>query len=112
MISLSIFFIKETERCRELTNHVRAVIFVVRLADVALKAGADLSSHAHPIANLHSRNLVADTNGLANDLVAYDQWQGSISPSSGDGVDVRSADTAGIDLDVNIAIFKGLCLIL
>lgn len=53
-----------------LTNLMRAVILVVRLANVALEAGSDLSAYANAITDFASRNFVTNTNCLANDLMS------------------------------------------
>ena len=111
-MSLSSCSSQDVQLKRQHTNHVGAIILIVRLADFTLKAGSDLSTYAHAIADFDSRNLVANTNGLANDLVADAKWQRSISPTSSDGVDIRTANTAGINLDVNVTLFEGLCLVL
>lgn len=53
-----------------LTNLVRAVVLVVRLANVALEAGLDLSAYTDTITNFASRNLVTNPDCLANDLMS------------------------------------------
>jgi hypothetical protein len=42
--------------------------------------------------------------------MADTDWQWCFAPSSSDGMDVTSTDTAGIDSNVNVTIFKGFQL--
>lgn len=56
------------------TNHVRAVVFVVRFTHFALQTRFDLSANTDAISDLHSRDLVADFDGFANDLMTNANW--------------------------------------
>ena len=88
---------------------MRAVILVVRLAVVALKAGSDLRANANTITDFAGRDFVANANCLANDLMSYTDWHRRISPASIDCVYVGTADTASIDFDVNVTVLEWLC---
>lgn len=85
---------------------MRAVVLIVRLANIALEAGSDLSTHAHTITHFASRHLITNPNCLTNDLVAYANWQRSLAPASIDSVYVGATDTASINLDVNVTILE------
>jgi hypothetical protein len=86
---------------------VGAVVLLVGLAVVASQVGADLRTNTNTVTDLHLGDLGADLDDLANDLVAYAEGQRDVlSPSSGDGVDVGSADTAGINGYVDIVVLK------
>ena len=92
------------------TNFLGAIIFLVRLADLASEASLDLSSYANSIANFDGGDLVTNLDCLANDFVADTDWQRSFTPTAIDRVDVTSTDTACLDLDVDVTILEGLGL--
>ena len=79
-----------------LTNLMRAVILVVRLADLTIETSPDLGSNAYSVANFDCRHLVADFDCFANDLVADAEGEVSLAPASGDGVYIGATDTASI----------------
>jgi hypothetical protein len=86
---------------------VGAVVLLVGLAVVASQVGANLRANTNTVADLHLGDLGANLDNLANDLVSYAEGQRDIlSPSSSDGVDVGSADTAGINGNVDIIILE------
>jgi hypothetical protein len=86
---------------------VGAVVLHVVLAVVACEIGTDLSSNTNAVSNLDLGDLAANLDGLADDLVSNAERKGNIfSPSSGYGVDIRGADTASINGDVNIIILE------
>ena len=86
---------------------IRAVILLVGLALVAGKIGANLGTRTNAVADLVLGDLGSDLDDAANDLVSYAQGKGNVvSPSTGDGVDVRGADTASINGDVDIVVLK------
>ena len=77
-----------------LTDLVRAIVLIVRLANLALKASPDLSSDTYPITNLDCRHLVSNLDGFANDLVTDAKRQISCTPAACDCVYIRTTDTA------------------
>jgi DNA-binding MarR family transcriptional regulator len=86
---------------------VGAVVFLVVLALVASKIGTDLSTNTSAVSNLDAGDLVADLDDLANNLVSYTERQRELlAPSSSDGVDIRCADTAGVNSNVDIVLFE------
>ena len=86
---------------------VGAVVLLVGLAVVAGKIGANLSTGSHTVANLVLGDLASDLDDAANDLVSYAERERNVlAPSTGDGVDVRGADTASINGDVDIVVLK------
>jgi hypothetical protein len=88
-------------------NRVGAVVLLVRFAVVAREVSTDLSTNASAIANLYVLNLGADSDDLADDLVAYTERKRDVlAPAAGNSVDVGGADTAGIDGDINIVLFE------
>lgn len=89
---------------------MRAVVLVGALADVALEAGPHLGTDTDAIALLDLRHVLADLDGLADNLVADAQRTLELAPAARDGVHVRPADAAALDLDVDIVIAKGLGL--
>ena len=93
-----------------LTNLVRAVVLVVRLADFALEASLDLSSDPNAVSDLAGGHPFADLQDFADDLMADADGQWAFAPATGDGVDVGSADTASLDLDIDITVLEWLWL--
>ena len=91
-----------------LTNHVRAIILIVRFAELALQTGTDLSANTNTVSNLDSRHLVADFNGLANNFMTDADWKWAITPASSDGMDIGAANSAALNLDVDVTIFEFL----
>jgi hypothetical protein len=86
---------------------VGAVVFLVVLALVASKIGTNLSTDSGAVSDLDSGDLVTNLDDLANNLVSYAERQRKfLSPSSSDGVDIGSANTASIDGNVNIVLLK------
>ena len=52
-------------------------------------------------------DLASDLDDAANDLVSYAERERNVlAPSTGGGVDVRGADTASINGDVDIVVLK------
>ena len=58
------------------------------------------------VADLAVSDLATDLDDLANDLVANAKGEGSITPTSSDGVEVGSANTASLDGNVDIVLFE------
>lgn len=86
---------------------VWAVVLLVRLAVVAGKIGTNLSTNTSAVTNLNLGDLGADLDNLADDLVSYAERQRNVfSPSTSDGVDVGSADTASINGNVDIVFLE------
>ena len=83
---------------------MRAVVLIVILANLALQASPDLSTHANAVADLDSLNLGADFDGVADDLVANTDGKWCLAPASVDGVHIATADAAAFDLDVDIVV--------
>jgi len=76
------------------------------LAVLALETGPDLSTHTSSITFLQCSDLRPNLDDLTNDFVTDTDWCGSITPPSSDGVNIRTADTAALDLDVDIVVAK------
>ena len=91
---------------RQHTNHVRTVIFVIRSAELALQAGADLSANTNTVSNLDGCDLVANFDCLANDFMTDADWEGTVAPTAIDGMDIRAANAAAFNLNVDITVFK------
>ena len=89
---------------------MRAVVLVIALAILAFQARRNLSANTNTVANLDGRHLVTNFDGFPNDLVSDTKGQWGFSPATGDAVDVGTANTAGVDLDVDITVTERLCL--
>jgi hypothetical protein len=86
---------------------VGAVVLLVGFAVVAREIGTDLGTNTGAVADLDILNSRADLDDLANDLVAYAERERDIlAPAASDGVDVGSADTAGVNGNVNIVLLE------
>lgn len=86
---------------------VGAVVLLVGLAVVAGKIGANLSTRSHTVADLVLGDLTSDLDDAANDLVSYaERKRNVLAPSTSDGVDVRGADTASINSDIDIVVLE------
>ena len=85
---------------------MRTVVLIIRLAKLALQAGADLGSHSNAVSNLDRGHFVADFDGLANDFMTDTDWERAVTPAAGDCVDIGAADPAAFDLDVDVAVFE------
>lgn len=84
-----------------------AVGLVVILALTAVKARVDLSTSTDTVTDLGERHLVTDAEDLADDLVADGQRVRALTPVTADGMTVAGADTAALDLDINVMVAKG-----
>ena len=56
------------------TNHMRTVIFVVGLANLALKTSLNLSADTDTVTDLAGGYLVASLDHLANNLMTNTNW--------------------------------------
>ena len=54
-----------------LTNHARAVVFIVRLAVLALHARLNLCSNTNTVTNLAGCDSLSNCDDFPNDLVSY-----------------------------------------
>ena len=87
---------------------MRAVVLVVSLAELALQAGPDLRSNTNTVSDLDGCHLLADLDSLTNDFVTDADWERAIAPTASDCMDIRAADAAALDLDVDVTVFKFL----
>lgn len=82
---------------------VWAVVFLRILALLTCEVGTDLGADTSAVANFDFGDLGADLEDLADNLVSYTQRKGNVlSPAASDCVNVGSADTAGVNGDVNV----------
>lgn len=89
-------------------NLVLAVGLVLVLALAAVKARVDLGADTDALAGLGESDLGADTEDLADDFVSDGKRVGGVrTPFAVDLVKVTGADTAGVDLDVDVVVAKG-----
>lgn len=86
------------------TDLVRAIVLIVALALLALETGPDLGADTDTVALLDGLDGLADLDGLAYDLVSHTDGQGCATPTTVDGVDIGAADTAALDLDVDVVV--------
>lgn len=85
---------------------LEAVRLVVVLAVPALEAGVDLRPDADPLSHLDEGDLGAHPEHFADDLVADGKRVGHRSPVPAERVHIAGANTAALDLDVDIVVAK------
>jgi len=97
-----------TVLCAESVDGIRAVVLLVGLAVGAGQVGLNLRTDTDTVTFLDGLHVLADPDSLANDLVADAERHRSVTPAAIDGVQVRSADTAALNGDIDIAVLEGL----
>lgn len=86
---------------------VRAVVLVIRFAVLACQIGSNLCADTCSVSDFEVLDFRADFDDFANDLVAYAEGKWDVfAPAAGDGVDVRGADTAGVDGNIYVMVFE------
>ena len=89
------------------TNHVWAIVLVIRKAVLALHTTLDLGSNANTFAGLELRDRLADSQDFANDFVANTEGSDrEVSPAASDSMDIGSADPATFVLDIDVVILE------
>jgi hypothetical protein len=79
-----------------------AVILIVTLALLALETRPNLCSNTDTVPNLDAGHLVADLDSMANDLVSNADGKRNFAPAPGNGVNIRGAHPAALDLDIDV----------
>jgi hypothetical protein len=87
-----------------------AIVFVVVFALLALHAGPNLGPNTDAVANFDRAHFRADFDGLADNLMTYAEGKRDLAPTASDAVDIGAANTAALDLDVDVVVFEGLRL--
>ena len=85
-----------------------AIILIVALALWALQTRPDLGTDTSTVADLECRDLGANFYNFANDFMANGDGSWRFTPTSSDGMDIGTADTTALDLDVDIVVTKSL----
>ena len=85
---------------------MRAVVLVVRLAKLALQTGTNLSANTDTVSNLDRCYLVTDFDSFADNFMSNADWERAITPAASDGMDIRAADSAAFNFDVDVTIFE------
>ena len=78
---------------------VQAVLLHSGLALLALSAGVDEATDADAVTNLKLGDVLAHRGDNSGNLMADGQREVSLSPLITNGVDIRVADTRGLDVD-------------
>jgi hypothetical protein len=86
---------------------VSAVGLVVVLALLALQAAVDLSTNTDTLSNLGEGDLGANLDDLADNLVTDGERVRAVTPVTVDLVHVTGADTAALNLDINVLLVEG-----
>lgn len=69
-----------------------------------------MSANTNTVTNFDLGHLAADLDSFANDLMTDADWQWAVSPAPCDCMDIGAADSASINLDVNIIVLELLWL--
>lgn len=89
---------------------MRAIVLILRLAQLTLQARPDLGANSDTIALLDVLDGLSDLDSLADHLVADAKRALEFTPATSDGVDVRAANTTALDLDVDVMVLERLGL--
>lgn len=110
---------------------MRAVVFIIVFANLALQASPDLCTDANAVSYLAERYLWPSLDDLADDFVSDAERKFLSSPAAGNRVEIAcvkrrkstlgecesgrgrrrtSADTASLDDDIDIVVLEGLWL--
>ncbi len=85
---------------------MRTVVLVVRLAKLALQTGTNLSTNTNTVSNLDRCYLVTDFDSFADNFMSNADWERAIAPAASDGMDIRAADSAAFNFDVDVTVFE------
>jgi hypothetical protein len=85
-------------------GHVRAELLKTGLALVAVTVGVNQAAYCSKVAGLELGDCGADLGDTADDLMTRNAWidSGYHTPLVTNGVEVRVADTAEKDFDLNV----------
>jgi hypothetical protein len=85
-------------------GHVRAELLETGLALVTVTIGVNQAAYCGKVAGLELSDCGADLGDTANDLMSRNAWidSGHRTPLATNGVEVRMADTAEKDFDLNV----------
>jgi len=72
------------------------------------QVGANLSTNTNAVADFDVLDLVTDLDRTADNLVADAERERCLAPSTGDGVNIGAANTAGVNGNVDVFILKRL----
>lgn len=97
-------FIDERTDLPSINHLYRTIILIIMRTLPTLATTKALGPNTHSIPNLNVLHLRANLDDLANDLMADGERVRHVTPSSGDGVEIRGTDTARIDLDVDVVV--------
>jgi hypothetical protein len=81
---------------------------LISFAVVASQICANLCADTNSIANFDVFDGLADLNCSSNYLVSNADWERDFTPAASDSVDIATANSAGVDGDVNVMIFEWL----
>lgn len=57
---------------------------------------------------LDGLDVLADLDGATDNLVTNTEWERSLTPTTSNGVDIRTTDTTSVNGDVNVAVLERL----
>ena len=81
---------------------IEAVLLHSGLALLALAAGIDQAAHADAVPHLELSDLLPHSGDHAGDLMADGQRKVRFAPLVADGVDIRVADSCGLNVDDDV----------
>jgi hypothetical protein len=87
---------------------IAAISLVIILTLFAVETRVNLSPYTNSRPLFNERYFGADPDSSPDNFVAATQWPVLRSPSASEGVDIRATNTACLDLDIYIKLFKRL----
>lgn len=69
-------------------------MLLVSLANIASQVGPDLSTDTNTVADLDGGDILADVNGLANNLVTDTDGSRAVTPAASDSVDLSRSKSS------------------
>lgn len=79
-----------------------AVVLVIARALLALHARPNLSSNTDTVSDLAASHLVANLNSMANNFMPDADGKRDFAPASCDGVYIRPANAATLNLNIDV----------
>lgn len=87
---------------------MRAINLIPILALLALQASSNLRTNTDPLSDLHKRNILSNPQHLADNLMTNTDGIRGAAPARTDSVNIGLADSAGLDLNVDVVGLEGL----
>ncbi len=81
---------------------IGAVVLLIGLAVFTCEICLNLCTNTDPVSDFDGLHIFADFDRLTNYFMTNAQWQWNFSPTTSDGVNIGTADTAGWSVLVSL----------